>query len=165
MATIDDEYIKSNMLGNLYKCERHNIVGQKNGDADEKNVYRINKLNNEIGSIRNKYTCPNCMPDYYTEKELKESFTTSSKEAYDTEHAAASEKAKLRPQYDKEFGGQYSLKNFGGNEALARRRGWMPFEEWFAKKKAGKPMYSRSELNGAVSDAMKRSHFKQHTRK
>ena len=168
MATVNDEYIKSNMSGTLYKCERHNIVGKKNGDADEKEVYRRNEVNNHPGStIRNKYTCPDCKPAYSTEEQLKKFYTTSSKEAYDEQarrakeknkaaaekNKAAAEKAKLRLEYDKKF---WSLERFGGNKFRARRAGWMPFEEWFAKKKAGKPMYSKSELNSAVVDALNR---------
>lgn len=175
MATVNDEYIKSNMSGRLYKCERHNIVGKKNGDADEKEVYRRNELNNHPGStIRNKYTCPDCKPAYSTEEQLKKFFTTSSKEAYDEQarrakekNKAAAEKAKLRRVYDKEF--EYLSPKYLGNETKARRAGWMPFEEWFAKKKAGKPMYSQSELDARAVDALNRennrSSIRQHVKK
>jgi len=185
MATVNDEYIKSNMSGKLYKCERHNIVGKKNGDADEKEVYRRNEVNNHPDStIRNKYTCPDCnRPDYNTKEQLKKFFTTSSKEAYDEQarrakeknKAAAekakdaAEKAKLRLEYDKEFEYWSRIVESGGNKTKARRAGWMPFEEWFAKKKAGKPMYSQSELDSWAVDALNRennrSSIRQHVKK
>lgn len=175
MATVNDEYIKSNASGKIYKCERHNIVGKKNGDADEKEVYRRNELNGHPGStIRNKYTCPDCnRSDYSTKEQLKKFFTTSSKEAYDfTKQRAeekakdAAEKAKLRLEYDKEFK-YWSLERFGGNKTKARSAGWIPFEEWFAKKKAGKAVYSKSELNSAVVDHLQndRNRIRQHVKK
>ncbi len=176
MATVNDDYIKSNYYGKLYKWERHNIVGNKNGDDDEKEVYRRNEENNHPGStIRNKYTCHDCkQPDYSTKEQLKKFFTTSSKEAYDgTKQRAeennkdAAKKAKLRPVYDKEF--RKWSPEYLGNENKARRAGWIPFEEWFANKKAGKPMYSQSELNSAPVDALNRknngSSIRQHVKK
>jgi hypothetical protein len=177
MATVNDEYIKSNMSGTLYKCERHNIVGKKNGDADEKEVYRLNEMNGHPGTIRNKYTCPGCnRPIYNTKERLKNFFTTSSKEAYDGQARRAeeknkanaekakdaAEKAKLRPVYKNQFE-RYSPKIMG-SVAAARRAGWMPFEEWFAKKKAGKPLYSQSELTAAVVDALQRENHRSSVR-
>lgn len=176
MATVNDEYIKSNYHGKIYKCERRNIVGKKDGDADEKEVYRLDELNVHHGStIRNKYTCPDCnRPDYNTKEQLKRFFTTSSKEAYDFTKQRAeekandlAEKAKLRLEYDNKFQYWSPEERFGGNESAARRAGWMPFEEWFAKKKAGKTLYSQSERDAAAANAMKndRSSIRQHVKK
>ncbi len=175
MAAVIDEYIKANMSGTIYKCERHNIVGKKDGDADEQEVYKRNELNGYLGStIREKYTCPGCnRPDYNTKEQLKKFFTTSSKEAYDeaeekAKYAAkkakdeAEEKAKLRPEYDNEFKYWSPEERFGGNESEARRAGWMPFEEWFAKKKAGKPLYSKHEQRTLIVDALQRENHRRH---
>ena len=172
MATLKDEYIKSNWNGNLWKCERHNIVGRKNGDDDEKEVYRRNELNGLSGpKIRNKYTPALGGTDRFMTEEHLQKFTTSSKEAYDDakrgpeeKNKDAAEKAKLRLVYDEKFK-NWSLKRFGGNKARARRAGWMPFEEWFAKKKAGKPTYSKSELDGALVDVLQQNSVRQYVKK
>ena len=54
----DYTYINS-FTGTAMKCERHGIVGKKDGDVDEREVYRLNILNMLPGNtIWNKYHNP-----------------------------------------------------------------------------------------------------------
>ena len=75
---------------------------------------------------------------------------------------------RLVREYESRFE-QYSPKNHGGSEAAARRAGWMTQDEFIKKKRAGKPLYSKSELDGAAADAFnranRRSSVRQHVKK
>ena len=165
MATLEDEYIKK--FGEISHRTSHNIVGNSNGSKDEKEVYRLNVANRLRGdTIRNKYE-PGYMAGgfpYYSESDLNNHFTPSSEEAYARQEAAKeaekaareavkaanAEREKFRPQYDREFFQWKPKNNSEAAKRAARRRGWMPFEEWYDKKKNKKPMYSKAEEQAAM---------------
>ena len=166
MATLEDEYIKSSVTGEISHRTSHNIVGNSNGSKDEKKVYRTNVSNGLRGdTIRNKYEPGNMVGGfpYYSESELNNHFTPSSEEAYarqeaakEAEKAANAEREKLRPQYEREF---FQWKPKNNSEAAkidARGRGWMPFEEWYAKKKNKETMYSKKVNQDQAIDFLQR---------
>ena len=159
----DYEYIIG-ITGTVMKCERHGIVGKKDGDVDQQEVYRLNIMNGDPGdTIWNRYHNPRSQYkkgiNYLTNDRVKTQ-TPSTEKAYNEQFAAdapqrtivpdSPEKAELRSQYDGEYE-HYSPKAFGGNEALARRRGWMSFDEWFEKIMKGTPLYSERERFNAMN--------------
>tara|TARA_B100001059_G_scaffold209490_1_gene222452 strand:+ start:394 stop:1266 length:873 start_codon:yes stop_codon:yes gene_type:complete len=170
MATLDDEYIVKSRK--IYHRIGHNIVGNSNGSKDEKEVYMLNVTQKLPGNtIRNKYE-----PGYmgangpFWTKHTVETFTPSSEEEFvaqkagedrkrakmEAGKAANAEREKLRPQYEREFFQRKPKNNSEAVKRAARRRGWMPFEEWYDKKKNNKPMYSKAEERAAMVDFLQR---------